>query len=175
MINNTKKTINFFNDDTLYYAASLSFFTIFSLLPILALLIAIMSSYALFSQNIDLLMLYVMDFVNPTHSEKVTGAIEHFLANIDQLGNLGFIYLIFVFTMFFKDYEYIVSKIHETKRRSFIALVALYISFLLLIPISLVLFTSISALITNSSLQTLLNGLFGLFLVTISTLWVYVP
>ena len=35
---------SFFNDDTTYYAASLSFFTIFSILPIIALLIAIISN-----------------------------------------------------------------------------------------------------------------------------------
>ncbi len=43
-IENIFKTIynkveDFLNDDTTYYAASLSFFTIFSILPILALLI----------------------------------------------------------------------------------------------------------------------------------------
>ena len=75
-----------------------------------------MSTYSVFSQNIDILMLYVLDFVNPTHSSQVTSAINNFLANIDQLGNLGLIYLFFVFTMFFKDYEYVVSKIHQTKR-----------------------------------------------------------
>ena len=44
-----KKALNivekFFNDDTTYYAASLSFFTIFSILPIIALVIAIVSSF----------------------------------------------------------------------------------------------------------------------------------
>ncbi|NCB12281.1 MAG: trehalose-6-phosphate synthase, partial [Erysipelotrichia bacterium] len=35
---------SFFNDDTTYYAASLSFFTIFSILPIIALVIAIISN-----------------------------------------------------------------------------------------------------------------------------------
>ena len=141
MIKSIEKIVDFFNDDTLYYSASLSFFTIFSLLPILALIIVVMSTYPIFSQNIDLLMLYVLDFVNPTHSLQVTSTIEQFLENIDKLGNLGFIYLLFVFTMFFKDYEHVVSKIYQTKRRTFISLVFLYITFLLFIPITLVLFT----------------------------------
>ena len=167
MRNKIKHIINFFNDDTLYYSASLSFFTIFSILPILALLLVVMSSSPVFSSNIDILMLYVMDFINPTHSQDVTNAITKFLANINDLGNLGIFYLIFVFTMFFKDYEYIVSKIHQTKKRSFMALVFLYISFLLLIPITFVLFASISALFTNAILQVILSSTFGLFIFTI--------
>ncbi|HIP13379.1 MAG TPA: YihY family inner membrane protein [Arcobacter sp.] len=162
-----KHLIDFFNDDTLYYSASLSFFTIFSILPILALLIVVMSSSPIFSSNIDLLMLYVLDFINPTHSSEVTNAITHFLKNIDQLGSLGIFYLIFVFTMFFKDYEYIVSKIHKTKKRSFIALVSLYISFLLLIPITFVLFISITTLFTNPYIQIFLNSLFAMFIFTV--------
>ena len=167
MIKNIQKIIDFFNDDTFYYSASLSFFTIFSLLPILALVIAIMSTYTIFSQNIDVMMLYVLDFVNPTHSSQVTSAIDQFLTNIDQLGNLGFIYLFFVFTMFFKDYEYVVSKIHETQKRTFVSLVFLYLSFLLLIPITLVLFTFISSMIQIPMLQMFLNLLFGLFIMTV--------
>ena len=167
MRNKTKHIINFFNDDTLYYSASLSFFTIFSILPILALLLVIMSSSPVFSSNIDILMLYVMDFINPTHSSEVSNAVTNFLANIDELGNLGIIYLIFVFTMFFKDYEYIVSKIHKTKKRSFLALIFLYLSFLLLIPITFVLFASISSLFTNHLLQIVLSSIFGLFIFTV--------
>jgi len=166
-MNNIKKIYNFFNDDTLYYSASLSFFTIFSLLPILALVIVVMSSSSIFSQNIDILMLYVLDFVNPTHSSAVTNAINHFITNIDELGNLGLIYLFFVFTMFFKDYEYIVSKIHHTKKRSFIALVILYIGFLFLIPVTFVVLTFLNSFLHDQLLASILNSLFGLLMMTI--------
>ncbi len=167
MKNNIKKLIEFLNDDTMYYAASLSFFTIFSLLPILALVIVIMSSYSMFSSHIDMLMLYFLDFVNPTHSEQVTLAINHFLTNINELGNLGLAYLLFVFTMFFKDYEYIVSKIHKTKKRSFFALVVLYIVFFLFIPVAIVLLTTISTLFDNISLKIILNAIFSIAIFTI--------
>jgi len=167
LIKTIKRGIRFFNDDTPYYAASLSFFTIFSLLPILALIIVVMSSSYIFAQNTDLLMLYVLDFINPTHSLEVTNSINHFLKNIDDLGNLGIVYLLFVFTMFFKDYEHIVSTIHHTKRRSFVALVALYISFLLIIPIVLVIFTYISTFIYSQNLNILLSSIFGLLTFTI--------
>jgi membrane protein len=129
--------VDFFNDDTPYYAASLSFFTIFSILPLIALLIVIVSSLPTFSQHLDIIMLYLIDFINPTHSEALTKSIKSFLANTDQLGNIGLFYLLFVFTLFFKDYEYVVNKIYGTEPKSVYKLFFIYLGFLLLIPILL--------------------------------------
>ena len=161
-----KKVYNFFDDDTFYFAASLSFFTIFSMLPILALIIAIMSSYEIFASQIQVFLFYVLDFVNPTHSEEVIASIESFLSNIDKLGNLGFFYLLFVFTMFFKDYENIVSKIHETENRTFVAMSILYISFILLIPIALISFTFIATFFDSEYTKAILDFVFGMIFMT---------
>jgi membrane protein len=161
------KILKFFSDDTLYYAASLSFFTIFSLLPILALILVVMSSYEPFISQVDIFMLHVMDLVNPTHSEAVSSGIGGFLKNIDKLGSLGIVYLLFVFTMFFKDYEYVVSKIHHTQKRSFIKLTILYIFMIFLIPITLLVFTFISTFISAYNIQFILNYIFGLFILTL--------
>ncbi len=161
-----KKIYDFFDDDTFYFAASLSFFTIFSMLPILALIIAIMSSYDIFASQIQMLLFYVLDFVNPTRSEQVVASIENFLSNIDKLGTLGLFYLLFVFTMFFKDYENIVSKIHETENRSFISMAMLYISFLLLIPLALIAFTFTATFFDSIYTQTVLDFIFGMIFMT---------
>ncbi len=155
-----KKIYDFFDDDTFYYAASLSFFTIFSILPILALIIAIMSTYDIFLSQIQMFLFYVLDFINPTHSEEVVLFIEKFLVNIDKLGTLGLFYLLFVFTMFFKDYENIISRIHGTQNRSFFAMIILYINFILLIPLVLFLFTISAAFFENEYLM----GIFDFFL-----------
>jgi membrane protein len=161
-----KKIYDFFDDDTFYFAASLSFFTIFSMLPILALIIAVMSSYDIFASQIQMLLFYVLDFVNPTHSEQVIKSIEKFLVNIDKLGTLGFFYLLFVFTMFFKDYENIVSKIHETENRSFVAMALLYISFLFLIPLALIAFTFTATFFDSIYTKTILDFIFGMIFMT---------
>jgi len=79
-----------------------------------------MSTNPLFSEYKDLLTLFVLDFINPTHSEMVSQKLQSFLVNIEDLGSLGLIYLLFVFTMFFQDYEHIINKIHNTKKRNFI-------------------------------------------------------
>ena len=108
---------SFFNDDTTYYAASLSFFTIFSILPIIALLISIFSNLEITQQYLDIFTKYTFDLINPTHSKEFIESFERFISNSSKLGYIGFFYMLFVFIMFFKDYEYIVNKIHKAKRK----------------------------------------------------------
>lgn len=143
-MNLVKKIFDFFNDDTPYYAASLSFFTIFSILPLLALLIVVISNIPTFSQYLDTIMLYILDFINPTHSTSLAHQIDKFLANTQKLGYIGIGYLLFVFTMFFKDYEYIVNKIYGVNSRAIYKSFFLYLSFLIMIPIVFFLFIFIS-------------------------------
>jgi len=162
-----KKIYDFLNDDTLYYAASLSFFTIFSFMPILALLISFMSNTEYFSRHIDLLMMYVLDFINPTHSDTVTNAINHFLQNTDKLGSIGIIYLIFVFIMFAKDYDYIVSKIFNIQRRNFIKTLFLYIVVIMLLPLSIIFITFVSTFFIHNYFQLLINIFLGVILLSI--------
>jgi len=139
-----KRVFDFFNDDTPYYAASLSFFTIFAILPLLALLIVIISNIPTFSQHLDKIMLYILDFINPTHSSTLSIQIEKFLENTSKLGYIGIVYLIFVFTMFFKDYEYIVNKIHGVQSRAMYKSFFLYLSFLVVIPLLFFIFIVLS-------------------------------
>ena len=131
LIEMLKRVFDFFNDDTPYYAASLSFFTIFAILPLLALLIVIISNIPTISQHLDKIMLYILDFINPTHSATLSVQIGKFLENTSKLGYIGIVYLLFVFTMFFKDYEYIVNKIHGVNARPIYKSFFLYLSFLI--------------------------------------------
>jgi membrane protein len=130
---------SFFNDDTTYYAASLSFFTIFSLLPIITLLIAIISSIDVVQDYLDVFIKYTFDILNPTHSETFIKSFENYISNSNKLGFLGFIYMFFVFIMFFKDYEYIVNKIHDAKRKPLLTSFFFYLFFLITLPLLLAL------------------------------------
>jgi membrane protein len=135
LIQYIKKIYEFIDDDTPYYAASLSFFTIFALLPILALIIWFVSSMEFLKENSDLLLQYFLDLINPAHSERINLFISNFLSSSDSLGWIGIVYLIFVFTMFFKDYEYIVNKIHNVPNRPLYQSMFVYLMLLLIIPI----------------------------------------
>jgi membrane protein len=125
-----------------------------------------MSTNSSFASQIDLMMTYVYDFINPTHSEQVIFAIENALENIDSLGNIGLVYLFFIFFIFVKDYEYIVSKIHHTAKRDFLSMIFLYLSFLIVIPLFLLSITFVLSFIQSGMLITILNFVFSLFVLT---------
>lgn len=155
-----KKIINFFDDDIPYHSASLSFFTIFSMLPLLALLIVVISSLPSFNDYSAQITKYILDFINPTHSKTLADSLNNFLSNADKLGSIGLIYLLFVFTMFFRDYEYIVNKIYHTQARAVYKVFFLYFSFLIMIPIVFVGFVFLSTFMDFSFGQNILIFLF---------------
>ncbi|QKF82663.1 YihY/virulence factor BrkB family protein [Halarcobacter ebronensis] len=128
---------SFFNDDTTYYAASLSFFTIFSILPIFALLIYIISSLEIVQGYLDIFVNYTFDILNPTHSKEFVQAFKNYISNSNKLGIIGILYMLFVFIMFFKDYEYIVNKIHKAKRKPLFQSFFFYLVFLVTLPLML--------------------------------------
>ena len=167
MTQKIKKIIDFFNDDTLYYSASLSFFTIFSLLPILALLIVIISTVPAFENHISLFTLYLLDFINPTHSTQIASSISEFLSNSNDLGSIGIFYLLFVFTLFFNNYEDIVNKIYNVEKRPIYQMFFLYLSFLILIPMLFILFVLTTTFLKGNISTEITTFIFmwGLFIV----------
>ena len=160
-----KKSLNildsFFNDDTTYFAASLSFFTIFSILPIIALLIAIISNFQEFNSYLDIFTNYIFDILNPTHSKEIIDTLKNYISNSSKLGFLGIVYMLFVFIMFIKDYEYIVNKIHKTKRKSIYFSFVFYSLFLIILPLIFVVFNILMSMYNNNILNTLFSYLFA--------------
>ncbi len=152
---------NFFNDDTTYYAASLSFFTIFSILPIIALLIAIISHLQVVQDYLDVFIKYTFDVLNPTKSEAFIETLKNYISNSNKLGWLGILYMLFVFIMFFKDYEYIVNKIHNAKRKPLLTSFFFYLFFLVTLPLMLALLNIALSLYNNSIFNYILTFTFA--------------
>ena len=152
---------SFFNDDTTYYAASLSFFTIFSILPIIALLIAIISSFSEFESYLDIITSYIFNLINPTHSSDIVDALKNYISNSDKLGFLGIFYMLFVFIMFFKDYEYIVNKIHKAKRKDIHISFLFYSAYLIILPIVFITLNIAMSFYDNTILNIIFSYLFA--------------
>ncbi len=125
---------NFFNDDTTYYAASLSFFTLFSILPIFTLFIFIFSYFPQFEQYLELLKQSIFEIINPTNSQALSDALTRYASNANKLGRLGLGYMLFVFIMFLKDYESIVNKIHFSIRKPILVSFFVYLLYLIILP-----------------------------------------
>ena len=152
---------SFFNDDTTYYAASLSFFTIFSILPIIALLIAIISTFSDFNSYMEIFTSYIFNLINPTHSTDIIDALKNYISNSNKLGLLGTIYMLFVFIMFFKDYEYIVNKIHKTKRKAIHISFIFYSIYLIILPIAFIALNIAMSFYDNNILNIILSYFFA--------------
>lgn len=152
---------SFFNDDTTYYAASLSFFTIFSILPIIALLIAFISTFSEFENYLGIFTSYIFDLINPTHSTEIINALKNYISNSSKLGLLGTIYMLFVFIMFFKDYEYIVNKIHKAKRKAIYISFIFYSIFLIILQVIFIAFNIAMSFYDNNILNNIFSYLFA--------------
>lgn len=152
---------SFFNDDTTYYAASLSFFTIFSILPIIALLIAFISNFSEFENYLEILTSYIFSLINPTHSNEIIDALKNYISNSNKLGLLGTVYMVFVFIMFFKDYEYIVNKIHKAKRKSIHISFLFYSVYLIVLPILFIALNIIMSIYNNNLLNNIFSYVFA--------------
>ena len=126
-----------FDDRLGHYASSLSWSTLFSLIPLLVITLSIFTSMPLFSevhQNIEKL---IFSNLMPTDSKLVMEYINNFIASTGKLGILGTIYVLFAVFMFFKNYDFIVNDIFDTCSRSFWHAVKTYMLLLLIIPLLL--------------------------------------
>ncbi|MDD5359008.1 MAG: YihY family inner membrane protein [Sulfurovaceae bacterium] len=133
-----------FDDKIGYYASSLSWDTIFAIIPLMAIFVYIFTSLPSFDLLFKKFEIYLFSIIIPSNSKYISDFLEQFLNNADQLGILGFIYVIFAVTLFFKTYDYIVNDIFETGKRGIWSAVKIYLLFIVIISIVVGLSTYIS-------------------------------
>ena len=122
-------------DDRLgYYASSLSWNTIFSIIPLLVILLYVFTTLPLFHEMYDKVQELIFANLMPTQSKEIMESINTFIANSDKLGYVGAFYVIFAAIMFFKNYDYIVNDIFELPGRSILKSLKTYLLLILLLP-----------------------------------------
>lgn len=143
----------FFDKDLMHYASSLSYHTILAIVPILLIVSFIFTQMPNFNEYYEHIKSLIISSLLPSHEKIVSVYIEQFLQNTVQMGIMGFIVVIFVSMMFFKDYEHIINKIMHAEKRSFWQSMSAYWTLLTLAPICLV----ISFFLSNK-IQFILNS-----------------
>jgi len=128
-----------FQDKLSYHSASLSFYTLFSIIPLLVIVLSIFTHLPLFEDVYKSIQTLLFENLMPTHSHEILLYINSFVENSAKLGMVGVIYVLFASMMFFKNYDYIVNDIFESERRNFWASVTVYWTLVTLTPIMLVL------------------------------------
>ncbi len=120
-----------------HYASSLSWSTLFSLIPLLVILLAVFTSLPIFNEVYSKIEKLIFSNLMPTDSKIVIAYINDFIASTGKLGLIGVGYVTFAVFMFFKNYDYIVNDIFDVKNRSFIKAAKTYTFLLFIIPILL--------------------------------------
>lgn len=126
-----------FADKLSFYSASLSFYTLFSVIPLLIIVLSIFTNLPMFEELYVNIQNILFENLIPTHSKEIMQYINTFVENSGKLGMVGVIYVLFASLMFFKNYDYIVNDIFNTKRRSFWSSVTVYWTLVTLTPIML--------------------------------------
>ncbi len=122
-------------DDRLgFYASSLSWNTIFSIIPLLVILLYVFTTLPLFHEVYDNVQKLIFTNLMPTQSKVIMDNINTFIANSDKLGYVGAFYVTFAAIMFFKNYDYIVNDIFELPSRGIVKSIKTYLLLIVLLP-----------------------------------------
>jgi len=149
MIKNTKLKVIFKNyylfirdffkdlfDDKLgHYASSLSWSTLFSIIPLFVIMLSIFTSMPMFDSVYANIEKLIFSNLMPTDSKVVMEYINNFVSSTDKLGYIGAVYVTFAVFMFFKNYDYIVNDIFDTSCRTLWEATKTYLLLLLIIPV----------------------------------------
>lgn len=119
-----------------FYAASMSWATLFFIIPLLVITLSVIIYTPLFSQFYAKIHEYIANSLVPTSSQSIMHTLDTFVANSYQMGYIGAAYVIVAAIFFFRDFDYIVNDIFGSKRRRFSKALLVYGSMLILIPLS---------------------------------------
>ena len=135
----------FIKGDFFYFAASLSFYTIFALLPMLLIVFSLVAAMPEFKEYMESFKNLVITNFLPSYSDVFLGYMESFLANSAKLGGMGLLYAFVTSILFFKNYQFIAGKIFHTKPRGFWDSLAVYWTCMTLFPVGILFSIYLSA------------------------------
>ena len=101
----------FVDEDLAFYAASLSFYTIFTIIPLLLIILTLFTSMPSFSDYYIKIQEFIFSNLMPVNSEALMGHINGFLQNSVEMSMISFVVVIISSLLFFQNFEYIANKI----------------------------------------------------------------
>lgn len=138
--------------DLFHFAASLSFHTMLSIIPILLITLSVFTQMPSFKTYYEKIKEFIFSNLLPSHQDSITEYIDQFLNNSGSLGMMGLVAIIFTSVMFFVDYEFVINKITNSKSRGFWRGLSNYWTMITLMPLGL----GFSFFLSNH-IQNLLN------------------
>lgn len=123
-----------FDDKIGHYASSLSWSTLFSIIPLLVIMLWVFTTLPLFDSVYQKIETLIFSNLLPTDSKEVMNYINTFMKNSYKLGYVGAFYVTFAAIMFFKNYDYIVNDIFNVPSRTVFSALKTYLLLLIIIP-----------------------------------------
>jgi membrane protein len=123
-----------FEDKLGHYASSLSWSTLFSIIPLMVIMLSLFTTLHLFDSVYSNIEALIFSNLMPTNSKEVMHYINTFMENSYKLGIVGLFYVLFAVVMFFKNYDYIVNDIFHTPTRDIWSALKTYLLLMLIIP-----------------------------------------
>ena len=128
---------SFIDKELTLFAASLSFYTIFSIIPLLLIIMTLLTSLPSFSDYYVKIQEFIFSNLMPVNSEVVMNQINGFLANSSKMGMIGFVAILTSSLLFFKNFEYIANRIFPAQPRTLWESITTYWTMITLTPIAL--------------------------------------
>ena len=128
---------SFIDKDLTFYAASLSFYTLFTIIPLLLIILTLFTSLPAFAQYHTMIEEFIFSNLMPVNSEVMMGHINGFLQNSVEMGTISFVMIIVSSLLFFQNFEYIANKIFHAQKRGLWQSITTFWTLLTLTPIGL--------------------------------------
>ncbi len=118
-----------------FYAASMSWSTLFFIIPLLVIFLSILTYLPLFDSVYTQIHTLLAHNLLPTHSKRIMEYIDTFVENAGKMGLMGVGYVVFAALMFFRDYDHVVNDIFHAPRRHLLRALQTYAILILLVPL----------------------------------------
>lgn len=125
------------NKELNFYAASLSFYTVFAIVPLLLIVFSIFLNLPNFQSQIEQIRNLILSNILPTHTNIISQYLDTFMKNSSSLGMMGLGYTLVASIMFFRNYEYIAAKMFDSTPRKFFDSLVMYWTMVTLFPVVL--------------------------------------
>ena len=155
--------IDLFDDKLGHYASSLSWSTLFSIIPLLVIMLFMFTQMPLFDSIYGKVEELIFSNLMPTDSKVIMEYINTFMENSDKLGYVGAIYVSFAAIMFFKNYDYIVNDIFSVPSRTIWQAIKTYLLLLIIIPLLMAVSFFLSSFIQGYLDKTSITSIIHLY------------
>ncbi len=131
------KVMHLLGEDLGYFSASLSFYTVFSIIPMFWVLFFILSQFEAFDVYYQGIKDFVVANLIPTHTDAVSEYLDSFFENSKSMGLWGVVYITVASILFYQNFQYVVNKIFLIPNSSLRHAIETYLVLAFMMPLTL--------------------------------------